>query len=55
MIAWVVPANYYVSSLQTLFLTGDVWPVLLPDLAALLAIALGFFVVMALTTRTRLD
>tara|TARA_R110002096_G_scaffold201392_3_gene385881 strand:+ start:1530 stop:2669 length:1140 start_codon:yes stop_codon:yes gene_type:complete len=55
VIAWVVPANYYVSSLQTLFLTGDVWPVLLPDLAALLAIALGFFVVMALTTRTRLD
>tara|TARA_R110002096_G_scaffold338721_10_gene532170 strand:- start:5265 stop:6404 length:1140 start_codon:yes stop_codon:yes gene_type:complete len=55
LIALAVPANYYVSSLQTLFLTGDIWPVLLPDLAALLAIAVGFFVLTALTTRTRLD
>lgn len=55
LIAWAVPANYYVSSLQTLFLTGDIWPVLLPDLAALLAIALSFLVLTALITRTRLD
>ena len=55
IIAWAVLANYYVSSLQTLFLTGDIWPVLLPDLAALLMIALGFFVLTVLTTRTRLD
>ena len=55
VIAWAVPANYYVSSLQTLFLTGDIWPVLLPDLAALLAISVGFFVLTVLSTRTRLD
>jgi len=55
VIAWAVPANYYVSSLQTLFLTGDIWPVLLPDMAALLAISVGFFVLTVLSTRTRLD
>ena len=55
VIALAVPANYYVSSLQTLFLTGDIWQVLLPDLAALLAIVLGFFVLTVLSTRTRLD
>jgi len=55
MIAYAVPAKYYISSLQTLFLTGDVNAVLLPDLAALSAIAAGFFLLTALTTRMRLD
>ena len=54
-IAWAIPANYYVSSLQTLFLTGNIWSVLLPDLAALLAIALGFLFLTAWYTRSRLD
>lgn len=54
-IAWVIPANYYVSSLQTLFLTGNIWSVLLPDLASLLAIAVGFLLLTALFTRSRLD
>lgn len=33
----IFPARYFVSSLQTLFLAGDVWTVILPD-AAVLAI-----------------
>lgn len=34
-----IAARYYVSSLKTLFLVGDVWGVLLPDMAAMAAIA----------------
>ena len=28
----VVAARYFVSTLQTVFLAGDIWPVILPDL-----------------------
>ena len=34
----LVPARYYVSSLQTLFLAGDVWAVLLPNMLTLLGL-----------------
>lgn len=54
-LAWAVPAKYYVSSLQTLFLAGNVWPVILFDLAALSGIAAGYFLLSWRATRTRLD
>jgi ABC-2 type transport system permease protein len=38
-ISHLVPARYFVSLLHTLFLAGNVWPVLLPDLAGLASIA----------------
>ena len=50
----VIAARYLVSSLQTLFLDGDVWPLLLPNLAVLLAIAGFFFLVTAKKTVKRL-
>jgi ABC-2 type transport system permease protein len=34
-ITYVLPARYYVALLQTTFLAGDVWPVILPDTAVL--------------------
>jgi ABC-2 type transport system permease protein len=34
-ITYVLPARYYVSLLQTVFLAGDLWSVLLPNLAVL--------------------
>jgi pyoluteorin transport system permease protein len=37
-ITYVLPARYYVALLQTTFLAGDIWPVILPD-AAVLALA----------------
>ena len=37
-ITYVLPARYYVALLQTTFLAGDIWSVILPD-AAVLAIA----------------
>ena len=38
-ISHLVPARYFVSLLHTLFLAGNVWPVLLPNLAGLALIA----------------
>jgi ABC-2 type transport system permease protein len=35
----VIPARYFVSSLQTLFLAGDIWPIILTDVAVLALIA----------------
>jgi ABC-2 type transport system permease protein len=37
-ITYVLPARYYVALLQTTFLAGDIWPVILPS-AAVLALA----------------
>ena len=55
LISYVVPARYLVSTLQTLFLAGNIWSVILPDLLGLASIAGGFFIVTALTTRMRLE
>ena len=54
-ITYVVPARYFVSALQTLFLAGNVWPVLLPDIGALLLMALFFLGFSAKRSRKRLD
>ncbi len=34
-ITWLIPARYFVSILQTVFLAGNVWSVILPNAAAL--------------------
>jgi len=39
MLTYVLPARYYVTLLQTVFLAGDLWQVLIPNLAALGAMA----------------
>lgn len=54
-ISHLVPARYFVSILQTLFLAGDVPGELLPDTAAIAAIATFFLVLTARRTRKRLD
>lgn len=46
VIQWIshlVPARYFVAILQSLFLAGDVWPVVLPNAAALLLFAAVLF------------
>ena len=54
-ITHIVAARYFVGSLQTLFLVGDVWPILLPNLAALCGFALFFFALTLRRTTRRLD
>jgi ABC-2 type transport system permease protein len=42
LLTYMLPARYYVALLQTIFLAGDIAAVLLPNLAALAAMALFF-------------
>jgi len=51
----IVAARYFVASLQTVFLSGDVWPLFMPNMAAMLAIGAVFFTITALKTRKSLD
>jgi ABC-2 type transport system permease protein len=51
----LVPARYFVACLQTLFLAGDVWSVLLPNMAGMAAFAVLFLTLTRLRTRRRLD
>jgi ABC-2 type transport system permease protein len=39
MITYALPARYYVALLQSVFLAGDVWPVILPNTLVLAAMA----------------
>lgn len=55
LVSYAVPARYYVSSLQTLFLAGNIESVIVADLFGLSLIAVVFIVLTAITTRTRLD
>jgi len=55
LLTYLFPARYFVTSLQTLFLVGDVWTLLLSSMAAMGVIALVFFVATARRTRKRLD
>ncbi len=53
-ITTVIPARYFVTSLQTLFLAGDVWAVLLPAILKMLAVGLFFMTLTYLVTPKRI-
>ena len=55
MVTYLIPARYFVSSLQTVFLAGDVWSVFLPNLAAMAAIGVFFFALAKRKTRKNLQ
>lgn len=55
MLTYVIAARYFVTILQTLFLAGNVWPVILPNAAALLLMATVFLGVARLKARKRLE
>ncbi len=48
-------ARYFVTSLQTLFLTGNIWSLLIRCLFAIALIGFAFFFITAHKTRKRLD
>lgn len=54
-LTYLLPSRYLVSSLQTIFLAGDVWDVLLPDIAFLTGTSVLFLALTALKTTRRLD
>ena len=51
----LVPARYFVSALQTVFLAGDIAEVLVPDILILLLMSAGVLVLTARNSRMRLD
>jgi ABC-2 type transport system permease protein len=55
LLTYMLPARYFVSSLQTLFLAGDVASVLVPNGLVLLGMAAVLFVVLRRVTRVRLE
>ncbi len=55
MVTHIVPARYYVAILHTLFLAGDVWAVILPNMAALALMAVLFFTLVWKNSRKNLE
>jgi ABC-2 type transport system permease protein len=55
VVTYAVPARYLIPPLQTVFLAGDDWSLILPDIAAMLGFGLLFFVASFLVTRRSLD
>jgi len=55
IITYVVPARYFNAGLQTVFLAGDVWPLLLPSMGAMLLIGAVLFVLVVRKTRKSLE
>ena len=55
LLTLAVPARYFVEALQTIFLAGDVWAVVLPDLAGLAIASLVLIAATMAVTRRRLD
>ena len=54
-LTYIISARYFVSALQTLFQVGNVWSVLLPDIAALLVFAAVFITITARKSSSRLE
>ncbi|QBH97671.1 ABC transporter permease [Limnobaculum zhutongyuii] len=54
-VTYIIPARYFVSTLQTLFLAGNIGPILFINLLFLIASAVFFIGLTALKTRRRLD
>ena len=55
VISHVVAARYFVAILQSLFLAGDIWSVILPNAFALVVMATIFLGLARATARKRLD
>ena len=55
LVTHVVAARYFVAILQTLFLAGDVWSVILPNALALAVMAVIFLGLARASARKRLD
>jgi ABC-2 type transport system permease protein len=55
IITHVVAARYFVAILQSVFLAGDVWPILWPNLLALLLMAAIFLGLTLRRSQKRLD
>ena len=55
VITYIFPGRYYVTSLQTIFMAGDIWTLILPNLAIMALIALLLFMATITKTPKRLE
>ena len=55
IVTYIFPGRYYVTSLQTIFMAGNIWPLILPNLAIMSFIASVLFVAAIAKTPQRLD
>jgi len=55
LITYLVPARYLIPPLQTVFMAGDLWSVILPNIGIMLVFGLGFFMLAFFVTRRSLD
>lgn len=55
ILTYAFAARYFVTSLQTLFLTGNIWPLILTNMAAMSVIAAVFYMLISRKTKKRLD
>ena len=54
LLTYALPARYYVALLQTAFLAGDVWAVILPNAAVLAGMAVALLLLARSVTRKKL-
>ena len=54
-LTYIVPARYLIPSLQTVFLAGDLWGVILPNIGILIGFGIVFFLMSFRVTRRSLD
>jgi ABC-2 type transport system permease protein len=54
-ITYVLPARYFVALLQTVFLAGDVWAVIVPNSAVLALMAAALLLATRAAVRKKLD
>jgi pyoluteorin transport system permease protein len=54
IVTYVLPARYFVALLQTIFLAGDIWSVILPNAAVLAVMAAVLMTLARLATRKKL-
>jgi ABC-2 type transport system permease protein len=55
ILTYIFPARYYVTCLQTIFMTGDIWLLFLKNLAVMTLITLILFIATILLTPKRLE
>ena len=55
LLTYIIPAKYFVQSLQSLFLVGNVWKLILIDMIPIITIGFFFFMITAFKTVKRLD
>lgn len=55
LLTYILPARYFVSSLQTLFLVGDIWPLIRKMCLILSVFATVLFLIISVKIKKRLD